>query len=244
MDPLTSLAAAGMRSRMESLDMLANNIANASTEAYKADREFYSTYISPEADAAEANGGAMPVIERTWTDFSLGTLRQTGNPLHLAIGSNAFFAVNGPSGPIYTRSGRLQISSAGELQTPDGYAVRSTSGRKIHLDVSKPFDVSADGTVTQGASPVATLALVTFDDLTVLSKHGKTYFKAPEGVTAKPVAAPEVQQGRLEDANVTAGESAVRLVSVMRHFEMLQRAVAIGSDMNKKALEQVASVGG
>jgi flagellar basal-body rod protein FlgF len=244
MDPLTSLAAAGMRSRMESLDMLANNIANASTEAYKADREFYSTYMSAQASAAETDSGAMPVIERAWTDFSLGTLRQTGNPLHLAIGSNAFFAVNGPSGPIYTRSGRLQISSAGELETPDGYAIKSTSGNKIHLDATRPFEVSADGTITQAAAPVATLALVTFDDLGTLSKYGKTYFKAPQGVTAKPVATPEVQQGRLEDANVTAGESAVRLVSVMRQFEMLQKAVSIGSDMNKRALEQLASVGG
>ena len=49
MDPLTATAASGLRARMESLDLLANNVANASTGGYKADREFYSLYVSPEA---------------------------------------------------------------------------------------------------------------------------------------------------------------------------------------------------
>jgi flagellar basal body rod protein FlgG len=228
---------------MESLDMLANNIANASTEAYKADREFYSTYIAPEA-AAQSGLGVMPVIERTWTDFSMGTLRETGSPLHLAIGSKAFFAVDGPSGPLYTRNGRLQLSTTGELLTAEGYSVRSTSGKKIRLEVAKPFEVSSDGTITQTGQPVDTLALVTFDDLGGLTKQGRTNFRAPDGVAAKPVAAPEVQQGRLEEANVTAAESAVRLVSVMRQFEMLQKAISIGSDMSKRAIEEVARVNG
>ena len=49
MDPMTAIAASGLRARMESLDLLANNIANASTGGYKADREFYSLYVAPEA---------------------------------------------------------------------------------------------------------------------------------------------------------------------------------------------------
>jgi len=49
MDPMTAMAASGLRSRMESLDLVANNVANASTGGYKADREFYSLYVSPEA---------------------------------------------------------------------------------------------------------------------------------------------------------------------------------------------------
>ena len=50
MEPITISAASGLRSRMESLDMLANNIANGSTGGYKADREFYSLYVAPEAE--------------------------------------------------------------------------------------------------------------------------------------------------------------------------------------------------
>jgi flagellar basal-body rod protein FlgG len=52
-----------------------------------------------------------------------------------------------------------------------------------------------------------------------------------------------VQQGRLEDSNVGPAESAVRLVGVMRQFEMLQKAISLGGEMNRKAVEEVARVG-
>ena len=85
MDTLTISAASGMRARMESLDMLANNMANADTNGYKTDREFYNLYVSPEAEAAEGSPATLPVIERPWTDFSQGSLRPTGSPLDLAL---------------------------------------------------------------------------------------------------------------------------------------------------------------
>jgi len=96
MDALTAIAASGLRSRMESLDLLANNIANATTGGYKSDREFYSLYSAPEAESLST----MPVIERPWTDFSQGSLRRTGNPLDLALSGKGFFAVTGPAGPL------------------------------------------------------------------------------------------------------------------------------------------------
>src|SRR5271169_2056345 len=108
MDPLTISAASGLRSRMESLDMLANNIANASTSGYKADREFYSLYAAPEAEGPISGPDTLPVIERPWTDLSQGEVRSTGNPLDVALQGKGFFAVNGPGGPMYTRDGSFR----------------------------------------------------------------------------------------------------------------------------------------
>ena len=71
MDPLTAMAASGLRSRMESLDLLANNMANASTGGYKADREFYSLYSAAEAQDS-GSSTTMPVIEKPWIDLSQG----------------------------------------------------------------------------------------------------------------------------------------------------------------------------
>src|ERR1044072_8466847 len=98
MDPFTAIAASGLRARMESLELLANNIANASTGGYKADRELYSLYAAPEA-AAQDEVSVMPVIDTHWTDYSQGELRVTENPLDLALTGRGFFAVNGPTGP-------------------------------------------------------------------------------------------------------------------------------------------------
>src|ERR1043166_2284833 len=101
MDPFTAIAASGLRSRLESLDLLSNNIANASTGGYKADREFYSMYVAPEAQESDAPA-RMPVIERPWTDLSQGLIHETGNPLDVALTGKGFFAINGSSGPLYT----------------------------------------------------------------------------------------------------------------------------------------------
>src|SRR5579859_2921089 len=118
MDPISILAAGGIRSRMESLDLLANNLANAATSGYKSDREFYSLFTS---DYAQGNTSTLPLVERKWTDFSQGLLQNTSNPMDVALSGNGFFAVNGPSGPLYTRNGSFQVGYSGNLSTSDGY---------------------------------------------------------------------------------------------------------------------------
>src|SRR5437588_4595236 len=92
MDPMTAIAASGLRARMESLDLLANNIANASTGGYKADREFYSLYAAPEALDADSVS-TMPVIERPWIDLSQGVIHSTGNSLDVALSGKGFLSV-------------------------------------------------------------------------------------------------------------------------------------------------------
>jgi flagellar hook-basal body protein len=133
MDPMTALAASGLRARMESLDLLANNIANAGTGGYKADREFYSLYTAPEA-AGDDPLQAMPLIESHWTDHAQGALHATGNPLDVALDGKGFFAVNGPGGPLYTRNGNFRLAPDGRLTTQEGYPVRATGGAPLVLD--------------------------------------------------------------------------------------------------------------
>jgi flagellar basal body rod protein FlgG len=243
MDALTSTAASGLRARLESLDMLANNLANTETGGYKNDREFYSLYLAPEA--ADGNGTVtMPVIERQWTDFTQGVVHPTGNPLDFVLSGKGFFAVDGPSGPLYTRQGAFRLSSAGALVTSEGYPVRLAGGGRLQAQSAVPLDVSADGTVSQQGQLLGKLDLVDFRDPAVLGKHGNNYFGVSD-VAAIPVPATDltVQQGRLEGSNVGSAESAVRLVGVLRQFEMLHKAVSIGEDMNKKVVEEVARIG-
>lgn len=241
MDSLTAIAASGLRARMESLDLLANNVANASTGGYKADREFYSLYVSPEAGENDPLS-TMPVIERPWVDHSQGVLHTTGNPLDVAISGKGFFAVNGPSGPLYTRNGSFRLAADGKLSTSDGYPLRDSQGLPLTLRSARPVEISRDGTVTQDGAIIGKLEVVDFTSTADLSKQGSNYFRAAPA--AKPVPAPDasLQQGNLESSNTGSAEAAVRLVSVLRQFEMLQKAVTIGADMNKRAIEEVAKV--
>ena len=241
MDPLTAVAASGLRARMESLEMLANNVANSTTGGFKCDREFYSLYVSPEADSTPES--TMPVVQRPWTDFSQGMLHSTGNPLDLALSGKGFFAVNGPTGPLYTRDGSFRLARDGQLITAEGYPVRDTSGNSLSLPGTGVVQISADGTVTQDGAVMGQLQIAGFTSTAGLIKHGSNYFRAGDASIA-PVAAPDasVEQGHLEGSNGGSSESAVRLISVMRQFEMLQKAVSLGASMNQQAIEQVAKV--
>jgi flagellar basal-body rod protein FlgF len=243
MDSLTMMAASGMRSRLDSLDMLANNLANSSAPGFKADREFYNLYVSE--DATNGNEGqspvTSPVVEKQWTDFSQGTLTPTSNPLDLAIAGSGFFAVTSPSGTLYTRDGSFKLSPQGGFETQEGYAVRDTQGQPIILDPTKQTDIDTEGTIRQEGVEVAKVNLVDFSNPQSLVKQGQNYFFADNGTTARPATA-EVHQGKLEGANFQTAESAVRLITVMRQFETLQKAMSVGTDMNKKAVEDVARV--
>jgi flagellar basal body rod protein FlgG len=222
---------------MESLDMLANNLANASTSGFKMDQEYYTLY-----SAEDAAGGSitMPEINREWTDLRQGTLQTTGKPLDLALDGKGFFVVSGPSGPLYTRNGSFRLSSTGTVQTAEGHALQLSDGKPLRLNSVEDLSVSADGTVLQKNQPLGKLNVVDVPD-GMLVKEGAAYFRLSQpGQTPATVASGVLRQGALESSNVNTAESAVRMIGIMRQFEMLQRAITIGSEMNRKAAEEVA----
>ncbi len=232
---------------MESLDMLANNVANSGVAGFKADREFYNLYMSEQGASGPEPalaGPMLPVIERPWTDLSQGTLVATGSPSDLAISGRGFFVVDSPSGPLYTRNGNFHVGKSGQLETEQGYTVRvrRPDGTPATLDPSLPFEVTKDAVVRQGGQDIGKVEVADFDDSAALKKMGSTYFKVDASVVARAAAGAEIKQGSLESANVPVAESAVRLVSVMRQFEMLQRAMSLGADMNRRAIEEVAKI--
>ena len=247
MDPLTISAASGLRSRMESLELLANNLANAETSGYKTDHPFYGLYTSAEAfnPMGDDAVSTLPVVQRQWTDFAQGTLTTTGSPLDIGLSGRGFMVVNGPSGPLYTRNGALRIAPSGELVTGDGYPVRAaaTNGKPIRVADNKPIEIAPDGTVRQGGQDLGQLELVDFKSTDSLKKLTGAAFQNTDPSNV-PAAAPsvQVQQGKLETSNVTVPEAAMRLVNVMRQFEMLQKAVTLDSQMNQSGIQEVARV--
>jgi len=246
MDALTIAAASGLRSRIQSLDLLANNLANSATSGYKRDQEFYGLYFSPESLDPNTGGpsSTLPVVERQWTDFSQGALQVTSNPLDVALSGSGFFAVNSRGGTLYTRSGNLQVLPSGELATADGYPLQDVAGGTLHVTAGKAVEISTDGLVQQDGQSVGQLAVVSFPSTASLQKVGSTCFQNTD-VNNVPKAATDVQvlQGKLEGSNVPVADAAMRLVGVMRQFEMLQKAVGVSSDMDNKTIQEIARVG-
>jgi len=228
---------------MESLSLLANNLANATTSGYKSDSEFYGLYTSPDADSS-SEASTLPSIERQWTDFSQGTLQPTGNPLDVAISGPGFLTVAGPGGDLYTRNGNLHVSRTGDLVGSEGFSVRGVGGGAIHLTSGAPVEIAPDGTVRQEGHTLGQLAVVNFKSTNSLRKMSGTCFQNTDSKNPPVVASDaQVLQGKLEGSNVAVPEAAMRLVGVMRQFEMLQKAVSLGVEMDSKSIQEVARVG-
>jgi flagellar basal-body rod protein FlgG len=231
---------------MQTLDLLANNLANAATAGFKRDQEFYGLFASQDSDdgTGTAPSATLPVLQRQWTDFSPGTVEVTGNPMNVALNGSGFFAVNGPNGPLYTRNGSLQVLASGDLATADGYPLQAAGGGTIKVASGKAITITDDGTVKQNGQTLGRLNVVTFPNTSALQKFAGTCFQNPDPKnTAAPVAAPNVQQGKIEASNVPVAEAAMRLVGVMRQFEMLQKAITMSGEMDTKSIQEVARVG-
>jgi flagellar basal-body rod protein FlgF len=242
MDGISTSAASGMAARMESLEMLANNLANIETGGYKADREFYSLYTGEDASADPGTGdiSTLSVIQSQWIDHSQGLMHETSNPLDFAIDGEGLFAVETANGVRYTRNGNFRLSQAGALTTGDGSPLRAKGGGQLLLQGGEPVEVLADGTVQQAGNVIGQLDVAAFD-ARALDKVGLNYFAPAAGAMPKP-ATGVVLQGKIEQSNVGAAESSVRLVAIMRQFEMLQKAMNIGNELNRRAIEEVARV--
>lgn len=264
MDALTSTAAAGLRSRLEALDLLANNLANAQTTAFKADRELYRLYQSPDAfdastDAAETH--RQPDLPHRWTDFRQGPLTANGNPLDVALEGEGFFLVTDPKasgGPLLmTRDGHFRLHPVApapgypeypaRLETTDGHVVLGNDRLPIIVNSRQELSIDLAGTIRQDGFERNRLFVVSASQSAAAAaiKRSGNYFSLDENASANTLtgaANTRVHQGHLEAANVEPAESAVRLVNVMRQFETLNRALQLGGEMNRKAVEEVARV--
>ena len=219
--------------------MLANNVANASTHGFKMDREYYTLYTPGTAEAAPG-GTRLPEIDHEWTDFRQGAIENTGNTLDLALDGKGFFVVSGPSGPLYTRGGALHVAKDGTVLSKDNYPIQLSDGRPLRIDPAQRLTITPEGAVVQNNQPLGTLRLVDAVNGAALIKQGANCFRAADPAKPPAPATPIVRQGALETSNVSTAESAVRMIGIMRQFEMLQRAISIGSEMNRKAAEEVA----
>lgn len=243
MDNLTAAAASGMRSRMQALDILANNLANSSSRGYKSDREISTMYTPPDAYSPKTGDNQQePWVNGSWTNFSQGVLETTGSQLDLALQGPGFLTVRGPSGNLYTRNGTLSLSTTGELLGPENRAVLDKQNRIVKLDPSKAFTISPTGELKQEEATIAQLNIVEFANPAALVKMGQAYFSAPANTQPVAAKATDVRQGLVESSNTVPAESAVRLVTVLRQFEMLQKAISVGSEMNRRAMEEVAKI--
>ncbi len=215
-------ALSGMHTRMQALDRLASDIANASTAGYKAERGTTAQADRPTFDAVLQS--AVDVTSGdSKTDFRPGALNTTNRAMDVAIEGKGFLAVETAQGVRYTRNGHFVRRADGVLATDEGDAVVGTDGPiKIGQGI---IEIEADGTVREGKAAVGTLKLVDFAPGTSFDRDGGSRFRT----TAAPQAIekPSFTSGTLEQSNVAIVERVAELSEVSRNYQTLLKAVSV-----------------
>jgi flagellar basal-body rod protein FlgF len=240
-------AFAGLAARMDALDLVANNLANANTTGFKSQHEFYTAYA-----AAMSNSGNSPmtpinaaindfgVIGGTRLDMSAGSLDKTGNDTDLAIQGSAFFVIKTAAGTRYTRNGNFTLNSQRELVTATGDPVLGQQG-PIQIPSGK-FTIAFDGTLSVNGDVVDQLQLANLGRGVEMAPEGNGYLTAP-AAEIKPATDSTVLQGSLEASNANPVSNAVALIELQRNAELLQRALSIfHNEFNQTAAQVLPQV--
>jgi flagellar basal-body rod protein FlgF len=243
MDRGLYIAASGMLAEQLRQDLLANDLANVNTPGYKPDRAAQASFgdVLLENTASGAIVGPMSMgtgIAAVDTDTRQGALRQTGEPMDVAIEGDAYFEVQTPAGVRYSRGGRLLVDAQGRLATTAGFPLLDAAGNPLMVGKEQGVQIGADGTVSVDGKTVGQLALV---GLTGIAKQGDSVLAGTPAALAAPAA---VRQGMLEASGVDAGRVMVNMLISMRSFEASQRVLRAIDDTLGRAVNSVGSVGG
>jgi flagellar basal-body rod protein FlgF len=194
--------------------MMANNLANLSTNGFKGQEMLFTEYLGKGSDGKQAS-----YVQDLGTarDTREGPITQTGNSLDVAIEGAGYLVVDTPLGPRYTRDGHFQLDAQGQIVTPQGYPVQSDGNTPITVpDNTREITIGKDGSVvTAGGGSVGKLQLVTFADDQALLPAGNNFFSTDQ--TPQPAPAnTRIVQGSLEGSNVEPVLEITQLIAANR----------------------------
>lgn len=223
----------------------ANNLANVATDGFRRD------YVAARSMGIWFGDGlptrAHALTERPATDFTVGTLRETGRDLDIALRGAGWIAVQAQDGSeAYTRDGNLQITALGQLVTASGLPVLGNSG-PIAVPQAAKVEIGTDGTLTVRALGQGSEALAQVDRIRLVNPPAPELYKGEDGLVrlragavAPADATVRVASGFLEGSNVNAVEAMTEMLGLARQYEVqvkLMRTVDENSEAAARLLQ-------
>jgi flagellar basal-body rod protein FlgG len=250
-------AVAGGMGQEKRLNILTNNLANATTVGFKAEHTVFRSLLHPTVVGPVTISGAdAPVVTvvdplalyhapglpqlSTHTDFSPGPLQTTGNPLDVALEGQGFFVVAGATEDFYTRQGIFSLNQDGVLVTQQGLPVQgqrgtiTIRGRQVKIDQT--------GQVVVDGQAVDQLKLVNIPKTSALAKAGDTLFRATgTDFEIQEASGVIVQQGVLERANSQLIPLLGALIQSSRAYEAYQKVIQMFDETAGRAVNDIAA---
>lgn len=256
MIPSLYFAKTGLDAQQINMYVIANNLANVSTNGFKRQRAvfedlLYQTVRQPGAQSSEQTNlpsglqigtGVRPVsTERL---FSQGNLSQTSNSKDIAIKGEGFFQVQLPDGTTaYTRDGSFQVDQNGQLVTSSGYQVIpaiTIPTNALSMTVGRDGIVSVTQQGQTAAQQVGQLTLSTFINNSGLESMGENLYQETQSSGAPTESTPGLNgagllyQGYVETSNVNVAEELVNMIQTQRAYEINSKAVSTSDEMLQK----------
>jgi flagellar basal-body rod protein FlgF len=220
------------------LDVVANNLANMNTTAFKTERMMFADHLVRTGSADGRTGDAIAFVRDVATvrDPADGKLEQTGGDLDVALVGEGYLVVDTPMGERYTRDGHLRLDETGRLVTNDGLPVLTQGGAPLLLGPQDTrISIAHDGTVTSEMGDLGRLRVVRFahpERMQAVAGGLITSDESPQEVTA-----PMLLQGMLEGSNVQPIVEMERLIDLHRAYDQAQVLIAREDDRIRKMLQ-------
>ncbi len=241
-------AATGIMSVENRQAVIANNISNAATPAFRrqepVQKGFYDVFSAEMTRPGRFNASRWPGggcrFNETFTDTRGGAISTTGDPLNVALSGPGFLAVATPSGDRFTRCGMLAVDAEGQLATPDGFKVQGDGGAPIDVGEGA-LTIGGDGTVYAGGQETGRLRLVEFEDVHMLSREGQGLYRASDAALARSADAhaTTVVHKALESSNVNLPQEMIGMITGLRAYEANQKMIAAVDETMSRLIDQV-----
>ena len=216
--------------------VVANNVANMNTTAFKREMMVYQAYSQkvPFTDKMD-----FVIDQGTASDFNQGGLIVTHNTFDLGINGPGYFQVDDGSGTKYTRNGTFTLDDRNRLVTQQGYPVLDTQGNPIVIPGGgTDLTISQDGLVRLGANAVGQIGVVEFADMRSVRKVRDSLYTTEQAAT--PAANSKVMQGMVEGSNVSGVGEMTSLIEVQRAYEAVKSMIDSEDKRQQTIIQKLA----
>ncbi|WP_428391899.1 flagellar basal-body rod protein FlgF [Lichenicoccus sp.] len=241
MENPTYIALSRLDAQQRTMDVIANNIANANTVGYQAQRVLFSDFMVQQQGVNTPPGGEALAFTQdlaTYRDHSAGALTHTGNPLDLALGGDGYFTVMTPNGPRLTRAGRFGLLTDGTIADASGNALLDTSGSPIQLPAGDSrIQVAADGTISGESGRIGKIGVVEVSDQNKMTPEGGKLYRNDAATRQAP--RPQVVEGAVEESNVQPISELTQMMQTEREFQFVTQFVQSESDRQQNTIDKM-----
>ena len=228
MDNAVQMVVDQWNQRIDQLDSITHNLANANSLGYKSFRLHFNNLLGTSVVPGQPTEGTSVVD----TDFVRGAIQATGNPLDAAIEGDGFFAVQTAYGVAYTRRGNFSLNKSGDLVTETGENVLNKMGGKINVTGGK-VEIGGEGDILVDGRKVDALKVVAFTDKTKLVRLPGCMFQDPGMAGPVEEKKPEIYAEHVETSNVNVVSQMTQMINVQRMVEFYQKNMQAISELDK-----------